>query len=303
MSSLLSNWIISTFKKKGYVKNAVMFSCFPYKKSRRIRSADGPWKEVSDWDREISRDSLAGCGCWNRWKPPRPGVSKWSPSQWGSLSRSKNAEMFADQQCCTNSWWFQGFLLFLTLKLEKNDPFCGGVESTMQRFPKDVKCRSTFETGSNLAKDFKDTFWFFFRSSQHVSTRQQKWILDDLGTSSWNFGSRICGKKPGEEIPDVLQERSQSPCPWIAVQWSLTSESNTNGMLDMWAARRGFKSRRSLNCKEGQGGTLAMKSRELGFLFGILGTTNSFDSKDRMNTLNLVDSLDSLHMNGYPKDR
>lgn len=178
-----------------------MFSCFPYKKSRRIRSADGPWKEVSDWDREISRDSLAGCGCWNRWKPPRPGVSKWSPSQWGSLSRSKNAEMFADQQCCTNSWWFQGFLLFLTLKLEKNGPFCGGVESTMQRFPKDVKCRSTFETGSNLAKDFKDTFWFFFRSSQHVSTRQQKWILDDLGTSSWNFGSRICGKKTGGGNP------------------------------------------------------------------------------------------------------
>lgn len=84
-----------------------------------------------------------------------------------------------------NSWWFQGFLLFLTLKLEKNDPFCGGVESTMQRFPKDVKCRSTFETGSNLAKDFKDTFGFLIRSSQHVSsclsTRQQKWILDDLG--------------------------------------------------------------------------------------------------------------------------
>lgn len=57
-------------------------------------------------------------------------------------------------------------------------------------------------------------------------------ILDDLLPEI--LAQRICGqKKPGEEIPDVLQERSQSPCPWIAVQWSLMSESNTNGMLDM----------------------------------------------------------------------
>ena len=62
-----------------------MLSCFPYKESRQIRSADGPWKEVSDWDREISRDSPAGCGCW----APRPGVSKWSPSQWGSWAGQK----------------------------------------------------------------------------------------------------------------------------------------------------------------------------------------------------------------------
>lgn len=154
-----------------------------------------------------------------------------------------------------------------------------------------------------LPKTSRTPFGFFsdLHSMFQRGSKNGSWMI--LALLPEILAQEFAEKKPGEEIPDVLQERSQSPCPWIAVQWSLTSESNTNGMLDMWAARRGFKSRRSLNCKEGQGGTLAMKSRELGFLFGILGTTNSFDSKDRMNTLNLVDSLDSLHMNGYPKDR
>lgn len=65
---------------------------------------------------------------------------------------------------------------------EKIIHFGGGTRKnllTMQRH-KDVKCRSTFETGSNLAKDFKDRF--LITSSLHsmflcLSTTQQKWIL------------------------------------------------------------------------------------------------------------------------------
>ena len=69
-------------------------------------------------------------------------------------------------------------------KIGGNDPF-KGVETanylshpwiSMQRH-KDVKCRSTFETGSNLAKDFKDTKVFSQAEISAVDERNEKQFL------------------------------------------------------------------------------------------------------------------------------
>ena len=113
----------------------------------------------------------------------------------------------AGNQVVAQGTWLSG------LEFSSGLQICHGPsQAVLEPVPKDVKCRSTWETGSSIQKDFKDICCSCFRCSSETHGR--------------------AAQAQGE--------------PWdasIAVQLCWMCVSNMNGMLDTSAVPHAFKSR------------------------------------------------------------